>query len=499
MRNGSRVTALMDGETPPRRFTRDTVRLAIAAVLLGITLALLPLGLGLARAAETTHLRISPSAMGSTQSVNMSINKSLLLDLPIDAQEVIVSQPGVANAILRSKRRIVVQSAGAGSTNMFFLDANGRTITVLDVTVKTAVSNVASALRETYARVLPGSRIEVASVVLQNGDGQDVNRIVLSGSASSDEQVQTAISIAAQFAGSADNVASVIAVDGAQQVMLKVTVAEVQREAVKQLGINLNASFDSGNLATGIISTQPLGGSSNVSTSNGGSFGLSGGGFSIDATLRALERHGALRTLAEPMLTALSGQEAEFLAGGEFPIPTAIDANGTVSYEFKEFGVKLKFTPTIKSGGRIGLVVDTSVSEPTIEGGFNAGAITIPATKERQAKTSVELGVGQTLSIGGMMQDTVRTQINRLPGLGDIPVLGALFRSRDYIRNQTELVILVTPYYAQAANMPILPTDEMQFAGDAEAIFLGHIEKVYGVGPQGMRGSYDGSVGFLLD
>jgi pilus assembly protein CpaC len=153
----------------------------------------------------------------------------------------------------------------------------------------------------------------------------------------------------------------------------------------------------------------------------------------------------------------------------------------------------------VKSNGIIGLVVDTSVSEPTTEGGFAVGGVTIPATKNRQAKTSVELAAGESLAIAGLMQDSVRQQINKLPGLGDIPILGALFRSRDFIHSQTELVILVTPYLAQPGPPPELPTDSMVVAGDAEAIFLGRMETMYGVGPGGMRGSYSGSVGFVLD
>ena len=280
--------------------------------------------------------------------------------------------------------------------------------------------------------------------------------------------------------------------------MLQVTVAEVNREAVKQLGINLNGTAIIGATTFGLQNNPSLGGASNVITGNG--IGVSGSipGLSISATLRALERNAALRTLAEPNLTALSGQEAEFLAGGEFPVPTQVDG-GDITYEFKEFGVKLKFTPTVKSNGIIGLVVDTSVSEPTTEGGFAVGGVTIPATKNRQAKTSVELAAGETLSIAGLMQDSVRQQINKLPGLGDIPILGALFRSRDFIHSKTELVILVTPYLAQPGPRPELPTDGMVVAGDAEAIFLGRMESMYGVGPGGMRGSYSGSVGFVLD
>lgn len=476
-----------------------TIRMALLAAVLGTVLGLLPLGMGMARADDITHIRVN--RIGASETIPMAVNKSILVDLPTDAAEVIVSQPGVANAILRSKRRAVVQSTGSGDTNIFFLDAAGRTIVVLDVSVKGATSTVAAALRETYQRVLPGAKIDVESVQLINSEGDVVNRVVLSGTAVTADDVTKALTIATQFAGSPDNVASVITVGGPQQVTLQVTVAEVQREAVKQFGINLSGSLTAGGLTTGLVSTQALGGSSNVITNNGIGAKYTAGGFTLQATLNALERHGALRTLASPTLTALSGAEAEFLAGGQYPVPTQVDDSGHVTYTFKDFGVKLKFTPTIKSDGSITLAVDTSVSEPTTEGGFTVGGVTIPGTKERQAKTSVELGAGQTLSIGGLMQDTVRTQINRLPGLGDIPILGTLFRSRDFIHSQTELVVLVTPTYASAGKMPELPTDRISLANDAEAVFLGHIENVYGVGDGAgkMRGGYDGSVGFLLD
>lgn len=475
-----------------------TVKMALFAALLGTMIGLAPIGIAPATAADVTHIRVN--RIGASQDIAMALNKSILVDLPTDAAEVIVSQPAVANAILRSKRRAVIQSMGSGDTNIFFLDGAGRTIVVLDVSVKGATSTVASALRETYQRVLPGSNIDVESVQLVNSDGDVVNRVVLSGSAATADDVNKAVAIATQFAGSADNVASVLSVGGPEQVTLQVTVAEVQREAVKQFGISLSGSLSSGGLTTGIVSSQALGGSSNVFTSNGTSASFTAGGFSLKAALTALERHGALKTLASPTLTAMSGSEAEFLAGGDYPVPTQVDDNGKVTYTFKQFGVNLKFTPTIKSNGVIGLDIDTSVSEPTTDGAFTVGSVTIPATKNRQAKTSVQLGVGQTLTIGGLMQDSVRTQINRLPGLGDIPILGALFRSRDFIHSQTELVVLVTPTYAQPTNAkPELPTDRLNLANDAEAVFLGHIENVYGVGPGGMRGSYDGSVGFLLD
>lgn len=493
-----RKDSIMQMTTGPRAdasLLRQTLRFAAVAALLGGLLGLAPLGLGVVRGAEITHLRVSSGAVGATQRISLEINKSLIVDLPANVGEVIVSQPSVAGAMMRSKSRAIIQGVGAGDTNIFFLDTAGRTISVLDIEIFQPRSDVGSALEASLARIIPGSAIRVESVTLNGA----TNRVVLSGTVNSQDDERRAIAIAIQFAGDPENVASVINIAGAQQVMLQVTIAEVNREAVKQLGINLNGTATIGPVTLGLQNNPALGGASNVITTNGGSAGVVVPGFSLTATLRALERRSALRTLAEPNLTAISGQEAEFLAGGEFPVPTEIGDNGQITYTFKEFGVRLKFTPTVKSNGIIGLVVDTKVSEPTTEGGFAVGGITIPATKQREARTSVELAAGQTLAIAGLIQDSVRQQINKLPGLGDIPILGALFRSRDFIRAQTELVVLVTPYLAFPGAAPALPTDGMVIAGDAEAIFLGHMEKMYGVGPGGMRGSYGGSVGFVLD
>lgn len=488
---------------PPRGLMARTLRLMAAAAVIGAALGLAPLGFAPAHAAESNHLRIGASGFGSTQPVSIGINKSMIIDLPVDAQEVIVSQPGVANAILRNKRRAVIQAVSSGDTNIFFLDGTGRTIVVIDVSTtgaaNTGGSNVAAVLRDTYRKIMPNSDIQVEAVSLTDAEGNVINRVVLSGNAGSTDDADKALAIAGQFAGGADNVTSVIAVSGPQQVMLKVTVAEVNRSLAKQFGIDLNGSFSNGGLTTQLISSQPIGGASNLFSNNGLEVGVDIGGLSIDAQIRAMEQRGAARTLAEPILTAMSGQSADFFAGGEFPVPSSVK-DGEVSVAYKDFGVKLAFTPTIKSNGNIALAVDTTSSELSTEGSITVGNSTLLGVKRRTAKTSVEIGTGQTLAIGGLIEEKTRTQIHRLPGLGDIPILGALFRSRDFIRSQSELVILVTPYLAQPTNKkPELPTDRMQFANDAEAIFLGHIETMYGVGPAGTRGSYDGSVGFLLD
>lgn len=470
---------------------------AVTAVLMTVVLA------APALAAQQAYLRIPHKATGATQSLELEVNKSILVDLPTNAGEVIASAPSVATVVMRSKTRAFVQGLSNGSTNIFFLDPAGNSIAVLDIKVIQSsngggASDVGPALESALLRNLPNSRVRVESVTLNDANGATTSRVVLTGTVRSQDDLAKASLMAAQFAGGDGNVANLLTVSGNQQVKLKVQVAEVSRDTVKQLGINLDGSITVGPVSFGMQSQPATGGASGVANNNGFSVGYDDGTFSLEASLRALERRGALRTLASPTLTALSGQPATFLAGGEFPVPSGI-ADGQVSYTYKDFGVKLAFTPTVKSNGMIGLLVDTGVSELTTEGGFSVGGITIPATKNRQATTSVEMGPGQTLAIAGMLQDTIRQQINQLPGLGNIPILGALFRSRDFIHSQTELIILVTPYFAEPGVGVDKPTDNMQVAGDAEAIFLGHLEKMYGVGSDGMRGSYKGSVGFVLD
>jgi pilus assembly protein CpaC len=437
--------------------------------------------------AAQNYLRVASMPSGINQSVSLEANKSMIVDLPSSVGEVIASQPAVASVLMRTKTRAIIQGIAPGSTNIFFLDGAGNNIAVLDMSVIPPPSDVAEALERTIARVIPGSHVKVES--LQDHTAADgKTHFVLTGTVLTAEDKATAEAWASQLSQDTTTGGSLIQVIGPQQVMLKVVVAEVDRTAIKQYGLDLNVT-SSGGLITSIISNpnQNLGGVSGgvaVGTVTGSA---TIGPVSISGTLKALAKRNALRLLAQPTLTAMSGQPAEFLAGGEFPYATS-DGNGHVVTAFKEYGVKLNFTPTIKSNGSINLLVDTNVSEPS-----GGGAVT-----ERGAKTTVEIPAGCTLAIGGLLQDNEKHQLAQFPGIGDIPIIGALFRSRDYIHEQTELVIMVTPEYAQTGR-PDLPTDNYNIAGDAEAVFLGHLEKQYGVGNEGMRGSYQGSVGFILD
>lgn len=322
--------------------------------------------------------------------------------------------------------------------------------------------------------------------------------------------------------------------------MLKVTVAEVQRSILKQLGINLGAVITSGNFATSVLTENALpltaaaglgklpipglgtaalaaGGTVSCATSgvlcnyNTGpgtsTFGNSGvtsnfgsGNASVTSALRALERDGLVRTLAEPNLTAVSGETAKFLAGGEYPIPV-VDSTGKLSVTFKEFGVGLAFTPVVMSEGRISLKIETEVSELTDAGSVTLSSITIPALKKRQAKSTVELPSGGSLALAGLISEDTRQNIDGFPALKDVPVIGTLFRSRDFSRQETELVVIVTPYVVRPTARRNLarPDDGLAPASDLKANFLGHINRVYGRGrelpPGGLRGDY----GFIVE
>lgn len=458
------------------------------ALLLAAGLAIGTVASAVPLQAQEAQIVVSGAAYGGQRNLDLELNKSIIVDLPAGVAEVIVSQPSVAAAIMRTRTRAIVQGVTGGDTNIFFIDDAGRTIQILDLRVMEEPSQVGNALEEALARVIPGSRISVESVTLKD----DTNRVVLTGSVLSQDDKMRAEQVAIQFAGKPENVANIIDVAGAQQVMLQVTVSEVKRDVAKQLGINFGAVVNVGvsnllNFTNGLLTDAfPLDGIN-------ASFGANGN--QVGAAIRALEGRGALRVLAQPTLTAISGQAAKFLAGGELPYYTYDEddeGDRTRTVMFKPYGVELSFTPTVKSNGTIALTVDTSVSEPQAD---------LSITK-RQANTSVEVPSGMTLAIGGLLQERSSQKINQFPGLGDIPILGALFRSRQFQTEETELVILVTPYLVNPspANSIPVPTDYATPASDAEAIFLGKLENQYGVAGSGeFRGGFSGSVGFALD
>jgi len=428
----------------------------------------------------------------------LGVGKSIVIDLPRDIKDVLVADPKIANAVVRSAQRAYIIGAAVGQTNIVFFDAAGQQIAAYDIAVKRDLNGVRAALKQT----LPNADIQIEGV----GDG-----VMLSGSVASPIEAQQAGDLAARLVGGADKVVNSIAVRGRDQVMLKVTVAEVARSIIKQMGIDLNASLNYGNSVVTFNNSnpftangQPLVGGNALSTS----FGATP---SVKATLRAMESAGVVRTLAEPNLTAISGEAATFIAGGEFPIPTGVTCQTTAagsvgqcapSIAFKKFGISLNFTPVVLTEGRISLHVMTEVSEVSSENSISISGLNVPSIKTRRAETTVEIPSGGAMAMAGLIQSQQKQAINGLPGIDTLPVLGSLFRSRDFVNNQTELMVLVTPYIVRAVRPKDLsrPDDGFAAAADPQADLLGSINRIYGVpGHTDPSQSYRGTYGFITD
>ena len=408
--------------------------------------------------------------------VPLGIGKSVAIDLPADIKDVLVADPKIANAVIRTSRRVYMIGVAVGQTNIFFFDAEGRQIAGFDIAVTRDLNGLRGALRQSF----PNSDIRAEGI----GDS-----VMLSGTAANAGEAQQAFDIAARLAGDNAKVVNGITVRGRDQVMLKVNVAEVSRDVIKQLGIDLSGSFNWGSTVLGGATSNAFS-ATGQPLSTADTFTFSGGG--VNATLRAMERAGVIRTLAEPNLTAISGETATFVAGGEFPIPNGLSCDTTKSppvcqsqIDFKKFGVSLVFTPIVLSEGRISLKVMTEVSDLSTENSItlqvpgSTQSLTIPSIRTRRAETTVEIPSGGSLALAGMIQQRTKQQINGLPGLMQLPVLGALFRSRDYINNQTELVVMVTPYVVHPVAEKKLsrPDDKFDDPSDTQAIFFGKLNR----------------------
>jgi pilus assembly protein CpaC len=430
----------------------------------------------------------------------LGIGKSVVIDLPRDIKDVLVADPKIANAIVRSAQRAYMIGVAVGQTNVVFFDSAGQQIAAYDIAVKRDLNGVRAALKQT----LPNSDIQIEGV----GDG-----VVLSGTASNPIEAQQAGDLAARLVGSADKVVNSIAVRGRDQVMLKVTVAEVQRSIIKQLGIDLSGSLNYGTAVVKFNNTNPFTASNAALVPTNTITGSLGSTPSVQATLRAMESAGVVRTLAEPNLTAISGESATFISGGEFPIPTGVTCqtsttgaigNCVQTVSFKKFGISLNFTPVVLTEGRISLRVMTEVSEISTENSLQGGAggTTIPSIKTRRAETTLEIPSGGAMAMAGLIQEQTKQAINGLPGLAQVPILGSLFRSRDYVNSQTELMVLVTPYVVRAVAQKDLsrPDDGFAAPSDPQADLLGSINRIYGVpGRVEPARNYRGTYGFITD
>ena len=452
-------------------------------------------------------VRIELTGQGPTaRTLALGKGKSAMIELPIDARDIAVTNPTTADVVLRTPRRISVLGLATGQTDAVFFDGMGHPILRLDI----HVDQDGSAVAETIARALPSSRIRVESAN---------NSLILTGDVQSASDADKAQQIAAQYVDKPERVLNLLNITGQDQVTLKVRIVEVQRSAIKQLGFNMQAiigraggsQFIGGFAPTYGVNGALLGGLTSglqKDTTAGGTVAGSDGLNQGKAQIQAFERAGLVRTLAEPNLTTVSGEPAKFLVGGEFPVPTGQDNNGRVTIEFKQFGVGLGFTPLVLSGGRISLKLSTEVSELSNVGSFSLSSgsgspsVVVPSLEVRRASNTVELPSGGSMMIAGLLQNETKQDIDSLPGLGQLPILGTLFRSRDYQSGETELVIIVTAYLVKATSPDRLqtPADGLEIANDGQAILLGRLNKTYRAPPEAVAGrSYQGPYGYVIE
>jgi pilus assembly protein CpaC len=416
--------------------------------------------------------------------VRMGLNKSIVVKLPAEARDVIVGNPNIVDAVVRTKNTAYLFAKAAGQTNIFFFDVNGQQILALDLEVAQDVLP----LRKLINRAMPGNKITVDIVG---------NNIVLGGVARNALESTRAQDFANSFVGSSaekNTVINTMTVEGEDQVMLKVKVVEIQRRVLKQFGVDLAALLSVGKFAFNLASV-PVG-SGALNPAQGFKTTYSGSNGSFEGLIRAMEGDGLVRTLAEPNLTALTGQDAKFHAGGQIPYVACGGAGTDCTIEYKDYGVSVDFTPTIISENRIMLKIRTEVSE--------LGDITIgglPGVNTREAQTSLELPSGGSMMIAGLISENTRQRANATPGLKKLPILGTLFRSHDFQSEETELVVIVTPILVRPTTQAELTSPDKGFdtPSDKQAIFLGRLNKVYGGGANGPNGSYNGNVGFIVE
>jgi pilus assembly protein CpaC len=478
------------------------------------------------------------------QSITLGMGKSAVVELDTEAHDVLVSSPDIVDAVVRSPRRIFLLGLKTGQTNAFFFDASGHQILSIDVRVEKDVTDLSTLMKAD----LPNSAIKVSAMN---------DNVVLSGSVASAEESTRAGDLAAGFTGDPKKVVNMLGIAGGEQVMLKVRIAEMDRNIAKQFGVNLAGAGNIGGVPIAIGTSNPFGLLGHaLSDASGGQFGEScSGAFfptgsvantlvnnisnnpnilqpgtatgstinsatsclspnNAQGALTALEQVGLVHILAEPNLTAVSGETAKFLAGGEFPVPVAKDNQGNITVDFKTFGVGLSFTPVVLSPGRISLQISTEDSELTTTGSFTLQAsssivngntvtvpgATIPALSVRRAETTVELPSGGSFSIAGLMQHETKQVIDGFPGLKDMPVLGALFRSRDFENDETELVVLVTAYLVTPTTESAFaaPTDGYVAPSDPETLLLGRLNAVYKQSDKPLKPEASAPVGFVV-
>ncbi|MCF6233745.1 MAG: type II and III secretion system protein family protein [Rhodobacteraceae bacterium] len=461
------------------------------AALLGLAIASFPVA---PKFAIAESLRIVNRGTATTLSVPM--NRAVVVESDVPFSELSIANPGIADISSLSDRTIYVLGKSPGITTLTLLDGTGQLITNVEVRVAADVTEFKERLRQ----ILPGEQIEVRTA----NDG-----IVLSGVVSSSQRLQRALDLAERYAP--ERVSNLMSVGGVQQVMLKVRFAEMQRNVSKSLSSSLSFSGGSVTGGTGGLNNQgavtnALGGNIPFANDNAGAvlFGFNAGSVQVGLLIEALERKGVVRTLAEPNLSALSGQEATFLAGGEFPIPVAQE-DSNITIEYKPFGIELKFVPRVVDGDIINLELNAAVSAVDPTNSVTLNGFSVPAFIRRETSTTVELRDGESFAIAGLIQDDFIDNASQIPWLGDVPVLGALFRSADYQRSQTELVIIITAHLVTPTRGEALalPTDRIKPPSEKGLFLFGQISRTERAGSRAAaevaKQDFTGSYGYVMD
>ncbi len=481
------------------------IRLKLGAALAFAATACIAIVGPCAAEPDAVHLTTTASG-GLVRNLQMGVGKSVVVDLPEEAAEIYVGAPRIANAIVRSATRIYVSAIANGQTSIFALARDGRKIAIVDVSVGRDVGELSNLLNA----AIPGNDIHVRTVA---------DSIILTGSVASAADAQKAIDIASGFLGvssvaggdakgasspafGADSVIkgkliNSLTIRGLDQVSLRVTVAEIRREIVKQLGVTMSGSGPNGSLKL----DNPFAINGALSATEATLNWAKGSG-NFSATLQAFERQGVAHTLAEPTVTAVSGESAKFMAGGTIPILNSVQCNPTCQYGFiqQPYGVTLNFTPVVLSQGRIQLRIATEVTDVDYAAQVTFQGISVPGFRTRNNVTTVELPSGGSIATAGLMSTQTQQAINGLPGLMNLPVLGSLFRSRDYQRNETELMIVVTPYVVHAIDPSqiVRPDQNFEDASDPQAWFLGRVNRIYSTsGALQPTPGYAGKIGFI--
>lgn len=465
----------------------------LKAALLGAALALT--SMTQSAVAETVRvIRTNTEA-----ALNVPMNRAVVVESEVPFAELSIANPSIADISSLSDRTIYVLGKTPGTTTLTILDGNGQLITNVDVRVAPDLTEFKERLRQ----ILPDERIEVRTA----NDG-----IVLSGTVSGTAKMQRALELAQRYAP--ERVSNLMTVGGVQQVMLKVRFAEMQRSVSKALrsSVSLNGLVLDDDLGISSETGTWLDGDNGLGqpvevtsgTEGGILFGFTSGGLEVGILLEALESKGVVRTLAEPNLTALSGQEAKFLAGGEYPVPVSQE-DGQISVEFKPFGVELNFIPRVIDKDLVNLELEAAVSALDPDNGIDLGAIRIDGFSRRETSTTVELRDGESFAIAGLLQDDFRDLNGQVPWLGDIPVLGALFRSAEYQRQQSELVIIITPHLVTPTRGEALalPTDRVKLPTESDLFLFGRVtgdsRQLRGAAGEVAKQDFNGSYGYVMD